>query len=399
MHTITTERIPITVWGDVEDEKTLAQARNLANLPLAFHHVALMADAHVGYGMPIGGVLATRGQIIPHAVGLDIGCGVRGWGTNIPLVQLAPHRDAILHEIMRAVPQGFEWHKGSQSHRTELFDDVPDVPALRAELDKAAKQLGTLGGGNHFIELQAEDAGTSLREDDSSQDGPLVWAMVHSGSRNVGKQMAEHYDTLAREDNARRNSDVPRERGLAHLDVGSGPGAEYLEVMQWCMRFAKESRRLMAEATQSAIAQFFPDVRPAAAIDVHHNYAAIETHYGERVVVHRKGAVRAEETVLIPGSMGTATYVGQGNCNPESFCSCSHGAGRAMGRKAAKRELSRDHVLAGLAEADIKLAKAKKGDVAEEAPEAYKDIEEVMRSQHDLVEPILRLRPIGVVKG
>jgi tRNA-splicing ligase RtcB len=383
---ITTERVPILVWGEAADEQTLAQARNLANLPFAVHHIALMPDAHVGFGMPIGGVLAAEGQVIPHAVGLDIGCGMRTWRTGVTAEELLPVRDAILHDIQRAVPQGFHWHETSQAYRTDLFDEVPDISVLREQTARAERQLGTLGGGNHFIELQVDASG-------------VVWAMIHSGSRNVGLQTAERYDQIARDDNRSRASEVPLEWGLAHLEIGSAAGTEYLAAMDWCLRFAAENRRLMAEAVQLAIARRLPAAEPGPAIDVHHNYAAVEEHFGEKVVVHRKGAVRARGTVIVPGSMGTASYIGEGLGNPGSFESCSHGAGRAMGRKAAMRALSREHVLAELESSGVRLVTASKRAVAEEAPEAYKDIEDVMRWQRDLVEPTTRLIPIGVVKG
>ena len=384
--TISTERIPILVWGAGPDDGTFAQARNLANLPFAVGHIALMADAHVGYGMPIGGVLATEGQVIPHAVGLDIGCGMRTWSTGIRAEEFLPARETILADIQRSVPQGFDWQAHSQAERTDLFDEVPDSAALRAQIPRAERQLGTLGGGNHFIELQVDADG-------------IVWVMIHSGSRNVGKQMADYYDHMAKAENKRDHSDVPAEWGLAHLDIASESGAEYLAVMDWCLRFAAENRRLMAEAVQAAISRRFPDAVPGPAFDVHHNYAAVERHLGKEVVVHRKGAVRAVGTVIVPGSMGTASYLGEGLSNPESFESCSHGAGRAMGRKAATRALSAGRVYGELERAGVKLVTADRRAVAEEAPEAYKDIEEVMRAQRDLVTPRIRLLPIGVVKG
>ncbi len=386
MRGIRTERIPILVWGDDPDDSTFAQARNLANLPFAWHHVALMPDAHVGFGMPIGGVLAAEGQVIPHAVGLDIGCGVRAWRTNIPAKQFLPARDLVLGDVMHSVPQGFDWHHTSQAGRTDLFDEIPDIPPLRAQIERAQRQVGTLGGGNHFIEFQTDDDG-------------IVWAMVHSGSRNLGKQMAEHYDAIAIAENRPPGSNVPPEWGLAHLPVDGDMGAEYLEVMRWCMRFARESRRLMAESVQRAVSRRFPGVRPDPPTDVHHNYAAEEEHFGRPVVVHRKGAVLARGTVVVPGSMGTASYLGEGLANPDSFESCSHGAGRAMGRRQAMRTIPRERVLEELERHDVRLFKARQRDVAEEAPEAYKDIDSVMRAQRDLVEPLVRLTPIGVVKG
>ncbi len=386
MHVIDDEPLPIKVWGEGIDEGALDQARRLANLPFAFHHVAIMPDAHVGYGMPIGGVLATEGQVIPHAVGLDIGCGVRAWRTNVPAEEMREAREAVFGEVMRVVPTGFEWHHEGQYGRTDLFDDMPDIDILLTEAEKAARQVGTLGGGNHFIELQSDEEG-------------IAWVMVHSGSRNVGKQVAEHYDRLAKAKNRSEGSPVPPAWGLVHLATDSPEGEEYLEAMRWCMRFAKENRRLMSETVQAAVDSVFPGVRPDEAIDVHHNYAAVEEHFGRRVVVHRKGAVRAEGTVLVPGSMGTASYVCEGLAHPDSFCSCSHGSGRRLGRKAAMRSIPRERVMASLAEKDIRLFKVKKGDLAEEAPEAYKDIEDVMRWQEDLVRPTIRLKPMAVLKG
>jgi len=386
MKRITSERVPILVWGDQIDDQTLVQVRNLANLPFAFHHVALMPDAHVGYGMPIGGVLAAVRRVVPHAVGLDIGCGVRAWPTGLTAARVRPVRDRILSDIQRSIPTGFEWHKASQAECTTVFDEVPDVPVLRAEITKAERQAGTLGGGNHFIELQ------------EAEDGEC-WSMVHSGSRNLGKQMADHYDAIARDTEARRRSPVPHEWGLASLGTDTESGREYLAVMEFCLAFARENRRLMIETVQRAFARVFPDVAPGEAVDVHHNYAAIETHFGTEVVVHRKGAVRAQGVVLVPGSMGTASYVGRGLENPDSFCSCSHGAGRVLGRKQAVRTIPVEAVLRDLEERDVRLFKPKKADVAEESPAAYKDIEDVMQHQRDLVDPVMRLVPFGVVKA
>jgi tRNA-splicing ligase RtcB len=337
-------------------------------------------------GPTIGGVLAAEGRVIPHAVGLDIGCGVRTWRTNVTLEQLLPVRDQVLNDIQRSVPAGFEWHQKSQAGRTALFDEPPDVPVLRAECEKASKQVGSLGGGNHFLELQCDPDG-------------IVWGMVHSGSRNLGKQMATYYNDLAKRENARSDDTVPPQWGLAHVAADSGVGAEYLEVMDFCLRFAKESRRLMAEAMQAAIDRRLPGVAPDEGFDVHHNYASFETHQGAEVVVHRKGAVHAIGTVSIPGSMGTHSWIGRGLANPASFESCSHGAGRRLGRKEAVRTIPIEHVMSELRERDVRLFKRKKGDVAEEAPEAYKDIDEVMEAQRDLVEPLVLLQPVGVVKG
>lgn len=386
MFTIETERLPIQVWGESVDDATLEQARHLANLPFAFHHIALMADAHVGYGMPIGGVFAASGQVIPNAVGLDIGCGVRAWRTNVPVSDLLPVRDAVLDAVSRAVPQGFDWHDASQADRTDLFGDMPDIPVLLEERGRAERQLASLGGGNHFIELQADPEG-------------LVWAMVHTGSRNIGKQVAAYFDRIARERNRKEASEVPPDWELAHLPVDSEDGRAYREAMGWCLRFALESRRLIAESVQAALDQRAGGGEPDDAIDVHHNYVSAERHFGADVMVHRKGAVHARGTVFIPGSMSTASYVGEGLADPDAFESCSHGAGRVMGRHAAMRALPRTKVLAELEKRGVLLVKRHLKDVAEEAPEAYKDIDQVMRWQRDLVRPAVRLRPVAVLKG
>lgn len=386
MDVIDTERLPLKVWGARIDAATLEQARNLANLPFAVGHVALMPDAHVGFGMPIGGVLAADDEVIPHAVGMDIGCGVLAWRTGALAADVLPLRERLLADVQRSVPQGFDWHRGSQAPRTDLFDEVPDVPILGRERAKAERQLGTLGGGNHFVELQVDPEGN-------------VWAMVHTGSRNVGKQVAEHYDRVAREENRRRGSAVPAEWGLAHLPVEGAAGSEYLEAMRWCLEFARENRRLIAEAVQSAIARRLPGCAPDRHLDVHHNYAAVEEHGGTAVVVHRKGAVRAVGAVAVPGSMGTRSYLGEGLASPESFESCSHGAGRAIGRRAAARSIGTESVLRTLEDSGVVLAKTDLRDIAEEAPDAYKDIETVMSEQRDLVVKRVELRPIGVLKG
>ncbi|MCX8007188.1 MAG: RtcB family protein, partial [Coriobacteriia bacterium] len=270
------ERIPILVWGEMPDEGTLAQTRNIANLPFAHHHVALMPDAHVGFGMPIGGVFGSVGHVVPHAVGLDIGCGVRAFKTSLRRDEIRSVLDEVLSAIMREVPQGFDWHRESQAHRTDVFDDVPDSPVLRTEKGRAERQVGTLGGGNHFIELQQDEDG-------------FVWVMIHCGSRNVGKQVAEHYDGIARDLNKRGGSSVPPEWGLAHLGVRSAAGAEYLAAMDWCLRFAKENRRLIAESVRAVLGRRFAGVGFEPDIDVHHNYASVERHFGREVVVHRKG--------------------------------------------------------------------------------------------------------------
>lgn len=378
--------VPLYLWSEGLEGRALAQAEHLAELPFAFHHVAVMPDAHEGYGMPIGGVFAARGHVIPNAVGLDIGCGVRAWRTGLTVEQFMPSRRQVLNDIQRNVPTGFEWRKHPLPDTEPLFDEAPRVRPLLAQLERAHRQLGTLGSGNHFLEVQRDDDGD-------------VWAMVHSGSRNVGKQVATHYGKLAREIDARSEAPIPPAWDLSPLPVDSPEGAEYFAVMRWCLRFAEENRAAMQRAIHEAFARRVPRYAPAPHVDVHHNYAALETHFGREVYVHRKGAVRAVGPVVVPGSMGTSSFVCRGLANPDSFESCAHGAGRALSRSEAKRRMPVERVIREMRERDVALFKAKKSDVAEEAAEAYKDIDEVMAAQADLVEPVVRLTPLGVVKG
>lgn len=403
------QRIPIKAWLSEIDEITLEQATNLARLPFAAHHIALMPDAHVGYGMPIGGVLAARGAIVPNAVGVDIGCGMHARRTNIEAGRLrAAHAGqgtllkAVMSRIQGAIPAG-NGPGGSHSapsawsdpledaEITSLIEDAPE--SLRRAWERGAYQLGTLGGGNHFIELQEDEEG-------------FAWLMLHSGSRALGKEVCDHFNQLARDLTERHDPDAAR-ANLAALPTDSEAGQEYIAWMRLCMAYALENRRRMLDAGVEALFETVRVVAPddeyliTEAVDTHHNYADVEHHFGEDVLVHRKGAVRAREgeMVIIPGSMETASYVARGKGNVESFETCSHGAGRRLSRTAAKRERTSDDVVQSLRAKGIELAKRGMKDVAEEAGHAYKDVDEVMADSIDLVEPVYRLRPLGVMKG
>lgn len=382
---ILSERWPIKLWLPAADlgEKALVQARNLANLPFTFRHVAMMPDAHMGYGMPIGGVLAADGVIIPNAVGLDIGCGMALTKTSLREIDRET-RLRWMEAVRKVVPVGF-------SHQTEAQDEdlMPSIEPINvtsAEYESARRQLGTLGGGNHFIELQL------------GSDG-FVYVMIHSGSRNLGKRVADHYNALAKSSNARWHSAVPKEFDLAFLPFDSEESDNYFHEMSYCVEFAKTNRRLMMLRVLEVLVDVAGgDVQDSW--DVAHNYAAVEHHFGRDVVVHRKGATRArkDEICVIPGSQGSSSFLCTGLGNRDSFQSCSHGAGRCMGRRDAQRTLSLDVERKRLDDLGVVHTVRGQADL-EEAAGAYKDIDQVMSWQADLVRADVRLEPLAVIKG
>ena len=393
------------------DENCRQQALNLAELPFIHKWVALMPDTHMGYGMPIGGVIAARGTIIPNAVGVDIGCGVVFFTTNIPVQLVRECRtpqglllEVITKNILREIPVGFSHHQKRQEC-TYLSNLLAGGSAFAEELRRhpqladlcfpsAFKQLGTLGGGNHFIELQEDEEGK-------------LCVMLHSGSRNVGKQVCDYFNRMARRLNEQWGSTIPPSYQLAYLPVNDEAGQSYLNWMDMSLNFAGENRELMKERVKSIIRRLvtkytdFGDVEFGMEINAHHNYAALETHYGEEVWVHRKGAISAREGELgiVPGAMGRTSYIVKGLGNPESFCSCSHGAGRKMGRRMALATYSEKEVLKELKKHSVVLETPSTKGIADEAPFVYKDIEDVMAQQTDLAVPILKLRTVAVVKG
>ncbi len=392
MRVIAEEPLPIKLWLNDLEPGAEQQARNLANLPFAFRHIALMPDCHQGYGMPIGGVLATDGVVIPNAVGVDIGCGMHALRTNLTEID-TPTLKAIMGQIRETVPVGFAHHEKAQD--SAYMPSHPDVlglslPVVRREYNSALKQIGTLGGGNHFIEIQR------------GSDG-YIWAMIHSGSRNIGKQVADHYNKLAAALNEKWHSTVPKQWELAFLPLDSAEGQDYIAEMRYCLAFAVANRRSMAERIICAFNAHAPNLWPndgLQAIDVAHNYAAMEHHFGRNVLVHRKGATRAQdgEIGIIPGSQGSKSYIVRGKGNRESFESCSHGAGRKIGRKQAQRSLSLEDEVRRLDEMGVLHAIRNVSDL-DEAPGAYKDIDAVMANQADLVEIVVELTPLGVIKG
>lgn len=388
---ISTEKLPIKLWLDDIEHGALQQAKNIANFPYALQHVAIMPDAHQGYGMPIGGVLAAKGVIIPNAVGVDIGCGMCAVKTNITNVTTEELKK-VMTDIRKLIPLGMNRHKKSQDKN--LMPDLPSGPIAKREYGNALKQLGTLGGGNHFIEVQRDTQG-------------FLWLMIHSGSRNLGHTVATYYNRLAVKENKRKKSSIPKNWQLAYFKMPSSNGRDYLTDMQYCMEFAFANRKLMMTRVMDIISEHLSGQSGALTssdfgklINIAHNYAALEKHFNQKVYVHRKGATSAkkDELGIIPGSQGTHSYIVKGKGNQDSFTSCSHGAGRVMSRSRARKIL------------DLKKEKQKLDNLGvihairhakdlDEASSAYKNIDIVMENQKDLVEIENQLTPLAVVKG
>ncbi len=399
---------PIKIWLEKEqdlEESCLEQALHLAQLPFLHKWVCLMPDTHTGMGMPIGGVIAAKGVVIPNAVGVDIGCGMAYVKTSIPVKALKETMtgsgnlvQGIVGDILRNIPVGFAHHKTPMPCYTldRAMEELSLYEAdreLLGQLEAGYFQVGTLGGGNHFIELQEDEEG-------------FLSVMLHSGSRHFGKSVCDYFHQKAREQNCRWYSQVPDEYRLAFLPVDTPEGRQYLNWMNLSMDFARENREKLMLAVKAVLEKWIGrytdlELKYEGEINCHHNYAALENHFGENVWVHRKGAVRARkgELTVIPGAMGSYSYVVRGLGNPESFCTSSHGAGRAYSRRGAMEAFSCEEVMVDLKNQGVILGKKNKKDVAEESRFAYKDIDRVMENQKDLVEPVRRLRTIGVVKG
>lgn len=403
-----TMKVPLKVWLDQERDLEglcLEQALHLCDLPFVHKWACLMPDTHAGMGMPIGGVIATEGVVIPNAVGVDIGCGMAYTQTNIKIDEIKDIETgngtifkAIIGDIMRNVPVGFGHHKTVMPCYTlDLAFDEMDLyeedGELLGQLEAGYFQIGTLGGGNHFIELQTDDDG-------------FLTIMIHSGSRHFGKTVCDYFHWKARELNQRWHSQVPDEYRLAFLPADSREGKQYINWMNLSMNFAAENREKMMLSVKAILEKWigkYTDLTLTFSHDIncHHNYASLEHHYEKDVWVHRKGAVSAKngEMAVIPGAMGSYSYVVMGKGNPESFCSSSHGAGRQYSRKGAMEHFTAEQVMVDLEKQGVILGKKRKADVAEESRFAYKNIEEVMSNQSDLVVPVKRLKTIGVIKG
>jgi tRNA-splicing ligase RtcB len=384
-----TGHVPVKIWTTDIESSAEQQLTALGSCPFVFHHVAAMPDVHFGIGATIGSVFATKNVILPTAVGVDIGCGMLAQPFSVRAVDLSQSFLRDLHEVTKQeIPTGFGSHPGPQ--RWEGFEEgrYTDVvaPIVR---DKAPYQLGSLGGGNHFIELCKD-------EDD------MVWLMLHSGSRGVGNMIAQHHIEVARELNYERK--IKSAPDLWVLPLDTQEGQNYLKDMLWAQDYAMENRQRMLWTFIDLFDRLLRkklhiDLQfdKNAAINIHHNYANRETAYGEDVWVHRKGATFAGKDVLgiIPGSMATGSYIVRGLGNPESFQSCSHGAGRVMSRGQAEKTITLEafaHKMKGI------VAETSR-EYLDEAPQAYKDLDTVIHNQADLVEPVRRLMPLMNVKG
>jgi tRNA-splicing ligase RtcB len=386
MQRIQGRRRDILAWTDPAgiEGVALEQLKNISSLPWVFHHVAAMPDVHFGKGATVGSVIAMKGAVSPAAVGVDIGCGVGAVRTSLSAGDLPDDLRPWRNAIERAIPVGFNQHRDplERPQDKEFWEEFQHLtPAVKDLLSKARRQLGTLGGGNHFIEL-------CLDTEDR------VWMMLHSGSRNIGKSLAEIHIQRARK--LLHNQDLP-DRDLAVFLAGTREMEEYRRDLFWAQRYAMKNREAMLDLYASVLRQFRPDLRVAEAVLCHHNYVAEETHFGEEVLVTRKGAIRAGkgELGVIPGSMGTRSYVVRGLGNPQSFESASHGAGRKMSRGEARRRFS----VKDLQDQTRGVECRKDGGVLDEIPSAYKSIERVMEDQKDLVEVVAELRQVLCVKG
>ena len=402
------QKYPIKVWlsdrNEIEDE-CLRQVHNLSKLPFLHKWIALMPDVHAGMGMPIGGIIATKDVVIPNAVGVDIGCGMAFLQTNIEASLITGTAtksgsllQCIIGDILRNIPVGFSHHREKQKSRScddalGRIDDFSFADKLIKEIENGYYQVGTLGGGNHFIELQKDDNG-------------YVCIMLHSGSRHLGNKICNYFHNLARELNRKWNSAVPDEYRLAYLPTDTKEGLSYINYMNMALAFAQENRSKMLEKVQEIFTRWCEKtlkITPeySVSINCHHNYAALENHYGKDVWIHRKGAIRVKENELgiIPGAMGSYSYIVMGKGNAESFHSCSHGAGRRLSRTKAKETYSVEEVILDLKELGVVLGKNKKSDVAEEYRFSYKDIGTVITNELDIISIKKRLSTLGVVKG
>jgi tRNA-splicing ligase RtcB len=389
---LTAGRVPVKVFTDQLEPQAREQLLNVARLPIVHGHIAAMPDVHAGIGATVGSVIPTREAIIPAAVGVDIGCGMIALRLSLRADQLPYKLSRVRSAIENTVPVGFEEHR----EKNTLYPAVAPLEARLAQVmakhpalaqrdrNKWMRQLGSLGGGNHFIEVCV----------DESED---VWLMLHSGSRGIGNQIGQYFIGAAREEMLRQDVHLP-DRDLAYLTEGSRLFDDYIEALGWAQDYAFANRREMTQLVLRALRSQLPEFSIThEAINCHHNYVQQEHHFGEAVYLTRKGAISAREGQLgiIPGSMGTRSYIVRGKGNLDSFSSCAHGAGRRMSRTEAKKRFSKSDLEAQTLGVECRKDKG----VLDEIPGAYKDIDKVMADQSDLVDVVHTLKQVVCVKG
>jgi tRNA-splicing ligase RtcB (3'-phosphate/5'-hydroxy nucleic acid ligase) len=386
--------IPIRMWteGVPVEEGAIEQLKNMAQLPFMFHHLAVMPDVHVGKGATVGSVIATKGAIIPAAVGVDVGCGMAALMTNLTANDLPDSLSEIRSELEACIPVGNASHKELPKNAEKRwyktlktnYEKIENKHPKFAPKVSAANQLGTLGGGNHFIELCLDETNT-------------VWVMLHSGSRNIGNRIGQFFITAAKQEMEKLGVNLS-DRDLSYLTEGSVLFDDYIEAVGWAQDYAMQNRQTMVDNVLLTLAKFFPQlVTDQIVVNCHHNYVEQETHFGEQVWITRKGAVRARQgdMGIIPGSMGARSYITRGKGNPDSFNSSAHGAGRRMSRTEAKRQFTlEDHI-----QATVGVECRKDDGVIDETPGAYKNIDHVMQAQIDLVDIAYTLKQVLCIKG
>jgi tRNA-splicing ligase RtcB len=392
-------RVPVKVWTPDLEPQGRRQLENVARLPIVHGHVAAMPDVHAGIGATVGSVIPTKGAIVPSAVGVDIGCGVNAVQLSLTAADLPVNLGRLRSAIEAAVPVGFDMHEaargaGGAREKTarrlargldRIVERSPAIATMQRDFRETwIRQMGTLGGGNHFIEVCVDE-------------GARVWVMLHSGSRGIGNAIGRHFIERARREMEKSQAQLP-DRDLAWLSEGTPAFEAYVEAVMWAQDYAIENRREMMRLVLAAIEPHLPPFRIVGeAVNCHHNYVARETHFGEEVFVTRKGAIRAGEGELgvIPGSMGERSFIVRGKGNAESMCSCAHGAGRLMSRTEARKRFSAADV-----ERQTRGVECRKdAGVVDEIPGAYKPIDEVMAHQSDLVDVVHTLRQVVCVKG
>lgn len=399
-------QFPIKAWtkGVQVEAQAVQQLRNIASMPFIHKHVAVMPDVHFGMGATVGSVIATKGAVIPAAVGVDIGCGMAAQRTSLSASDLPDSLSALRLEIESRIPHGRTDNGGANDRgawgvaapdaevNLELLDLLSQLakivekhPKLERAASRAVRHAGTLGTGNHFVEICLDEE-------------QRVWVMLHSGSRGIGNAIGSYFIERAKEDMRRWFISLP-DQDLAYIPQGSDLFRDYCEAVEWAQNFARVNRDIMMSASISALRQSVskPFTIEEKAVNCHHNYVSWERHFGDNVIVTRKGAVRAQEGDLgiIPGSMGARSFIVRGKGNRESFCSCSHGAGRVMSRNEARKTFTLDDHAKATAGVECR----KDDSVLDETPGAYKDIDAVMAAQSDLVDIVHTLKQVLCVKG